>query len=492
MNIIDVPVYQLAEMLKDRKLSSAELTKAYLDRIKQVEGTVRAFITLMEEKAASMALAADGRLMSGTNTTPLTGIPIAIKDLLCIQGHPTTCGSKILQNFIPPYDASVIARLQDAGSVFLGKTNMDEFAMGSSTENSRFFCTRNPWNPAMVPGGSSGGSAAAVAARETPLALGTDTGGSIRQPAAFCGITGLKPTYGSVSRYGLVAYASSLDQIGPMARCVRDAALLLDAISFHDPLDSTSADVTRPRCYEASLRPGISGVKIGVPREFFREGMDEGIRQRLDEARRVMEGLGARFIDVSIPALDCSLAAYYVIAPCEASSNLARYDGCRYGYRAEGEPDVISMYKKTRREGFGEEVLRRIIIGTYALSSGYYEAYYLKAQKVRTLIKRDFDRAFQECDFLFAPATPTPAFPIGEKADDPLSMYLSDIFTVSVNMAGLPGLVVPCGFTKGLPVGLQLIGRAFGEASLVNAGAAFQEATDFHLKTPDCSVVSGQ
>lgn len=482
MNIIDLPAYELSEKLQKGEVTSVEAVKAYLDRIEAVDCKVRSFINVMKDYALKSAEKADKRLKGGERVTPMTGVPVAVKDIICVKGHRTTCASKILENFIPPYSATVIERLNDAGAVILGKVNMDEFGMGSSTENSRFFNTFNPWDLSRVPGGSSGGSAAAVAAREAPLALGTDTGGSIRQPASHCGITGLKPTYGSVSRYGLIAYASSLDQIGPMGRSVKDVAMLLNVLSAYDPMDSTSVDFERPDYYESLSAADVEGVRFGRPVEYFGPGLDDGVKDRLEEAQEIFESLGAEFVDVSIPALDYSLPAYYVIAPSEASSNLARYDGCRYGYRDPDDTDIVAMYRKTRREGFGDEVLRRIMIGTYALSSGYYDAYYLKAQKVRTLIKHGFDRAFEKCDFIFAPAAPTVAFKIGEKTDDPVEMYLSDVYIVAANLAGLPGLVAPCGFHNEMPVGLQLVGKHFDEAGLLKAAAAFQDVTGFHKK----------
>jgi aspartyl-tRNA(Asn)/glutamyl-tRNA(Gln) amidotransferase subunit A len=486
LKLIDTPIYELSEMLRAREISSYELLRAFLAQINEVDPIIKAYITVFEGHAYHMAEEADRRLGRGEDVTPLTGIPVALKDNLCFKGYLTTCASKILKDFIPPYNATVVDRLIDAGAVFLGKTNMDEFAMGSSTENSRFFTTRNPWDFDRVPGGSSGGSAAAVAARETPIALGSDTGGSIRQPAAFCGITGLKPTYGAVSRYGLVAFASSLDQIGPMGKDVKETALLLDAIAGHDPLDSTSADFNKPGYYKAVKNvTDMKNMKIGIPKEFFAEGMDGFMRNVLFNTRSKFEELGATLVEVSIPSVKYALPAYYVIAPSEASSNLSRYDGCRYGYRAPGAKDIITMYKKTRREAFGDEVLRRIMTGTYCLSAGYYDAYYLKAQKVRTLIKQDFDKAFEKCDLLFTPAVPSTAFKIGEKTEDPLAMYLTDIFTVSINLAGLPALVMPCGSVSGMPVGLQLIGKAFDEVSILKAGAAFQAHTGFHKKYPE-------
>ncbi len=484
MNLTELSASRLSLLMREGVASSLEVTLAHLERIRKVEPDIRGFILVLEDLALNMARRADEMIRRDEGVTPVTGIPVAIKDLLCLAGYPATCGSKILEDFIPPYSATVVERLARAGAVFIGKTNMDEFAMGSSTENSRFFVTGNPWDTSRVPGGSSGGSAAAVASGMSTTALGTDTGGSIRQPAAFCGITGLKPTYGRVSRYGLVAFASSLDQIGPMTRTVEDSASLLSVIAGHDPMDSTCSERPVDDYIGASRRESLKDMVIGMPVEFFSGSLPRDIVKCLDDARTVLQGLGARFVDVSLPSLEYSLAAYYVIAPSEASSNLARYDGCRYGYRDPDRTDVLIMSEKTRREGFGPEVLRRIMMGTYALSSGYYEAYYQKAQKARTLIRREYEEAFLKCQLIFAPATPSTAFGIGEKIEDPLKMYLSDIFTVSVNLAGLPALVVPCGFSQGLPVGMQFIGRAFDEVSLLGAGGAFQRETDHHLATP--------
>ncbi|MCE1245563.1 MAG: Asp-tRNA(Asn)/Glu-tRNA(Gln) amidotransferase subunit GatA [Firmicutes bacterium] len=484
MSLLELTAYEAGEKLKSREISSKELTGAYLDRIEQIDGTIRAYLKVLPEKAMEMAEAADKKLASGENITPLTGIPIALKDLICTKGITTTCGSAMLAGFVPPYNATVYENLESAGAVLLGKTNMDEFAMGSSTENSAFFPTTNPWDTTRVPGGSSGGSAAVIAAKEALLSLGSDTGGSIRQPAAFCGITGLKPTYGSVSRYGLIAFASSLDQIGPMARDAKDTALIFDIISGHDPKDSTSVSYEKPVYGEIVKNPQIKGLKIGYPVNFFGEGLDPGINECLQNAKATLESLGAEFVEVELSTIGYALPAYYIIAPSEASSNLARYDGSRYGLRVEGCSDIVEMYKKSRRKGFGKEVIRRIMTGTYALSSGYYDAYYLKAQKVRTLIKQDFEKAFEKCDVIFTPTTPAPAFKIGEKTDDPISMYLSDIYTVSVNLAGLPGISAPCGFPDNLPAGMQLIGKAFDEATLLKTAAAYQTVTDFHKKMP--------
>ena len=412
------------------------------------------------------------------------GVPLAIKDVICTEGVRTTCGSKILHNFVPPYDATVVERLKAAGAIVLGKANMDEFAMGSSTEHSAYGITRNPWDLSTIPGGSSGGSAAAVAADECAAALGTDTGGSIRQPAACCGIIGLKPTYGRVSRYGMVAFASSLDQIGPMTKDVRDAALLLNVIGGNDPRDSTSADISLPD-FTRALTGSVRGVRIGIPREYFIAGIDPQVERAVRAAIAVLEGVGATVEEVSLPHSEYGVAAYYILAPSEASSNLARYDGVKYGYRTPHWSNLRDMYMRTRDEGFGVEVKRRIMLGTYALSAGYYEAYYKKAQQVRTLIRRDFEEAFQQVDVLVAPTAPTPAFKIGEKIDDPLQMYLSDVFTITINLAGIPALSIPCGFSSaGLPIGLQIIGKPFAEETILRAAHAFEQQTDYHRRKP--------
>ncbi len=447
-----------------------------------MDNDVKAYLTLTPEEALDQARAADAARKEG-RTAPLLGIPVAIKDVICTAGIPTTCGSRILENFIPPYDATAVARLRAAGAVILGKTNTDEFAMGSSTENSAFFPTHNPWDLSRVPGGSSGGSAAAVAAGECLGALGTDTGGSVRQPAAFCGVVGLKPTYGRVSRYGLVAFASSLDQIGVITKDVTDAAIVLGVIAGHDPLDSTSLDVPVPD-YTAALTGEIRGVRIGVPKEYFVAGMQKEVEDAVRAALETLASLGAEIVDISLPHTDYALPVYYLIAPAEASANLARYDGVRYGLRVPGE-SLEDTYKRTRGQGFGPEVKRRIMLGTYALSAGYYDAYYLKAQKVRTLIKGDFDKAFQQVDVIVAPTTPTTAFRIGEKVDDPLQMYLSDVFTLSLNLAGICGLSLPCGFdSQGLPIGMQMMGPALGEATVLRVAYAYEQATDWHIRRP--------
>ena len=481
--LTQLTVHALVEQFRSGAATPSAAAHAYLDRIAAVDPSVRAYITVTPERALAAAAAADARWRAGRPLSPIDGVPIAVKDLLCTKGVRTTCGSRILEHFVPPYDATVIERLEAAGTVLLGKTNMDEFAMGSSTEHSAFFATRNPWDLARVPGGSSGGSGAAVAADLAAAALGSDTGGSIRQPAAFTGTVGLKPTYGRVSRYGLVAFASSLDQIGPFAKDVIDAALVLRVIAGRDPLDSTSADVSVPD-WVAELGRPIEGLRLGVPREYFVEGMDPEVEASVREAIDVLKRLGGRAEPISLPATDYALAAYYLIAPAEASSNLARYDGVKYGSRAAGARDVIDMSSKTRAQGFGPEVKRRIMLGTYALSAGYYEAYYGKAQKVRTLVRRDFDAAFARVDVIVAPTTPNLPFKLGEK-EDPLAMYLNDAFTIPVNLAGLPGVSVRCGFSlAGLPIGLQFIGRPFDEATLLRAAHAYEQATRWQARRP--------
>jgi len=463
----------------------SEVIEDALSRIVARDGDLHAFLSVDEERARAEAAEWDERYAraSGTDDLPaLAGVPIAIKDNMCTRGVPTTAGSRILDGWRPPYDATVVTRLRQAGAIILGKTNLDEFAMGSSTENSAFGPTRNPWDRTRVPGGSSGGSAAAVAAGMVPLALGSDTGGSIRLPAGFCGVVGLKPTYGRVSRYGLVAFASSLDQIGPLATDVADCALLLGAIAGHDPADSTSARIP-VLDYVAALQEGARGIRIGVPEEASGDGVDAAVAEALRAALDVFAAQGFPVERITLPTIEAALPAYYLIAPAEASSNLARYDGVRYGVRADAD-DLYEMYTDTRRRGFGPEVKRRIMLGTYALSAGYYEAYYLKAQNVRTLVARDFERAFERVDVVAMPVAPTPAFALGEKADDPLRMYLSDIFTIPVNLAGLPGLALPCGFDRGLPIGMQLVGRPFEEATLLRAAHAYERATAWHRRRP--------
>ena len=484
MDLIDLTVSEAAELIRKRETSSHELVRACLDRIRAVDDTVGAFVEVYEKDVLSEARAADNRIAEGREARALEGVPVAVKDNLCVTGRPATCSSKILKGFIAPYTATVIDRLREAGAIFIGRTNMDEFAMGSSTETSCYGLTRNPWDTGRVPGGSSGGSAAAVAAREAPAALGSDTGGSIRQPAALCGVAGLKPTYGCVSRYGLVAFASSLDQIGPIARSVRDLAVLLEIIGGHDPRDSTSVK-RPPENLVSSLGGKIENIRIGVPKEYFVEGMDPEVKEATRVALEKMQSAGATIVDVSLPHTEYAVATYYIIATAEASSNLARYDGVQYGYRAPQPADLLDMYQRTKSEGFGAEVKRRIMLGTYVLSSGYYDAYYLKAQKVRTLLKKDFEDAFTLCDVIATPASPTAAFKVGEKVSDPLQMYLSDIFTISVNLAGVPAISVPCGFTSNtLPIGLQLIGRHFGEGLLLKVAYAYESMTDWHKKQP--------
>jgi aspartyl-tRNA(Asn)/glutamyl-tRNA(Gln) amidotransferase subunit A len=479
----ELTAHDARALLDTREISSRELTQACLERIRGVDDRVQAFLTVTGDQALARADDADKRIAAGERG-PLLGVPIAIKDVLCTAGIATTCGSKMLEHFVPPYDATVIQRLNDGGAVMLGKTNMDEFAMGSSTENSAYFPTRNPWDLGRVPGGSSGGSAAAVASLQAPIALGTDTGGSIRQPAALCGVAGMKPTYGRVSRYGLVAFASSLDQIGPFARDVRDCATLLNIIAGHDPLDSTSAPIETPD-FVAGLERGIRGLRIGVAKEYLPDTLDAGVRARIVEALDALESLGAEIdMEVSLPSTEAALAVYYIIAPSEASANLARYDGVKYGFSYTKGEGMWDNMEKTRGRGFGAEVKRRIMIGTYALSSGYYDAYYLKAQKVRTVIRQEFDAAFARYDVLAAPVTPTPAFRIGEKTSDPYAMYLNDVFTLPVNIAGLPGISVPAGFVDGLPVGLQIIGKPFDEATVLRAAHAFQHTNDFRKHLP--------
>ncbi len=484
MELHELTIEEAHRRLKKKEISAVELTRAVLDRIAAVESSVDAYLTVSADTALEQAQAADEKIAGG-RCEPLTGIPLAVKDVICTQGVKTTCGSKILQNFIPPYNATVMEKLQRRGAVIVGKTNMDEFAMGSSTENSGFKNTRNPWNPARVPGGSSGGSAAAVAADMCLGALGSDTGGSIRQPASYCSTVGLKPTYGRVSRFGLVAFASSLDQIGPLSKNVADCAVMLNAIAGYDTADSTSVPQDVPD-YTSVLQKGLKGMRVGIPREYSATaGMDPEVTAAVDNAIKVIEDLGAKKIDVSLPHTEYAVAAYYVIAPSEASSNLARYDGVKYGVRDTGQSDLIQMYRRTRSEGFGPEVQRRIIIGTYCLSAGYYDAYYGKASQVRTLITEDFRQAFESCDVLLCPVAPAPAFKIGEKVDDPLTMYLIDIFTLSANLAGIPGMSIPCGFSKkGLPIGLQLLGRHFNEEMLLKVAFNFEQATDFHKKKP--------
>jgi aspartyl-tRNA(Asn)/glutamyl-tRNA(Gln) amidotransferase subunit A len=509
---------ELVRQLTGGEITSAELTRAYLDRIERLDGSVKAFLRVDPSAALAQAEGIDRRRRAGKPLGPLAGLPVAVKDVLCTQGEPTTCASRMLEQFRPPYDATAVAKLKAADAVLIGRTNMDEFAMGGSNENSAFFPTHNPWDLSRVPGGSSGGSAAAVAARLAPLALGTDTGGSIRCPAGLCGVSGLKPTYGRVSRYGLVAFASSLDQIGSLGQTAEDCALLLEVLAGHDPRDSTSIDLPVPRYTETVRRP-LNGLRLGLVREHFGEGLDAEVDRAVREAVRVYQSLGASVKDLSMPHAKYAVATYYIIAPCEASSNLARYDGVHYGYRSGISPGrglgtsvpsevvqssgfrvqgsdvpsrnppvenaLIDMYRRSRSEGFGAEVKRRIMLGTYALSAGYYDAYYKKALKVRRLIRQDFDRAFEEVDLIIGPVTPTPAFKIGERIDDPLAMYLFDLYTVSTNLAGIAAMSIPCGLSSaGLPIGLHLQSPPFQEERLLRGAAMFQQATDWHVKQP--------
>lgn len=486
-----IPVHKLTlEELQAKftgaDVSAREIVRAYFLRINQVEPKVKAYITTAKEAVTAQAEALDESLKGWRKTQPMMAMPIAIKDNICTEGLLTTCASKMLKTFVPPYDATVVAKLRAHGALLLGKTNLDEFAMGSSTENSAFGPTRNPWNLQCVPGGSSGGSAAAVAADECVAALGSDTGGSIRQPAALCGVVGLKPTYGRVSRYGLVAFASSLDQIGPITKRVADAALLLNVIAGHDPMDSTSAAVPVPDYTRAFKRKDLRRVRIGVPMEYFAEGLDPQVEAAVRAALGELQQLGGEIKEIKLPMTGAAVATYYLIATAEASSNLARYDGVRYGFRASDRKDLLDQYMATRQEGFGPEVKRRIMLGTYALSAGYYDAYYGKAQAVRTLIKRDFDQAFNEVDLIVTPVTPTPAFKLGEKVSDPLQMYLSDIYTISVNLAGLPAMALPCGLSAaGLPIGMQIIGRPFEEESIFRAANLYEQVTPWHTKRPN-------
>ena len=475
-------VQEAHSLLTSRQISSVELTQACLDRIEAVEDRVQSFLTLTPETALAQAEAADRMLAAGEGG-PLTGVPVQIKDVMCTEGVPTTCASRMLENFVPVYNATAVERLLGQGAVMLGKGNMDEFAMGSSCENSAFHPTMNPWDLERVPGGSSGGAAASVASGEAIYALGSDTGGSVRQPAALCGVVGLKPTYGLVSRYGLIAFASSLDQIGPVGRTVMDCALALNAIAGHDPHDATSVH-QEPKDYATSLGQDIKGLRLGVPEEYFVDGMEPGSRKAVDEAISALEGLGASVRPVSLPTTRYALACYYIIAPSECSANLARYDGVKYGYSYQDTNDMWEALEKTREYGFGREVTRRVMLGTYALSSGYYDAYYLKAQQARTLIRQDFDRVFQDVDALVTPTSPVTAFKIGEKSEDPVQMYLIDVCTLPVNIAGLPGLSVPCGFSDGLPVGLQLIGPHFSEETLLRTAHAYESATGWSKARP--------
>lgn len=480
--LVGRPAHAVAAAVRQGAVRAADVVAAYLEETERLEPALRAFLRLDREGALARAEELDRRLQAGEDPGPLCGVPVAVKDNICTRGLETTAGSRILAGFVPPYDATVVERLRAAGAVIVGKTNLDEFAMGSSTENSAFGPTRNPWDPERVPGGSSGGSAAAVAAGEVPLALGSDTGGSVRQPAALCGVVGLKPTYGRVSRYGLIAFASSLDQIGPFGLDARDAALALQVLAGHDPRDATSAPVPVPD-YLGSLTGDVRGLRVGLAREFLGEGVEPGVERAVREALAALRDLGAEVQEVSLPHAPYSVPTYYLVATAEASSNLARYDGVRYGLRAPAD-GVVAMFERSRGEGFGPEVKRRIMLGTYALSAGYYEAYYLRALKARRRIKEDFDRAFARVDVVVAPTSPTVAFRLGERTEDPLTMYLSDVCTIAANLAGLPALSIPCGFAGGLPVGLQLIGRPFEEALLLRAADAYQRVTDHHLRRP--------
>ncbi len=489
-NLPALSIVEAAALLRRGEITSVELVEAILERIYALDNDVRAYLTLAPDMALEQAAEADRRRAAEADPPALLGIPLAIKDVICVEGLTTTCGSRILEDYVPPFSATVVERLREAGAVILGKTNTDEFAMGSSTENSAYFATRNPWDLERVPGGSSGGSAAAVAAGMAPGALGSDTGGSVRQPAALCGVVGLKPTYGRVSRWGLVAFASSLDQIGPLTRTVGDAALLLKAIAGYDDRDSTSVQAPVPDYTE--LGDGLRGLRIGVPREYFVAGIEPQVEAAVRVAVETLVDLGARVVDVSLPNTEYALPVYYLVAPAEASANLARYDGMRFGLslREEEEdgatvPDLWDTYCRTRGQGFGPEVKRRIMLGTYALSAGYYDAYYLRASQVRTLIRRDFDQALESCDVLVAPTTPRTAFKLGEKVDDPLQMYLEDIYTLALSLAGLPGLSLPCGFdAAGLPIGLQIMGRAFDEATILSVAHAYEQASDWHTRWP--------
>ncbi|MFC1753727.1 Asp-tRNA(Asn)/Glu-tRNA(Gln) amidotransferase subunit GatA [Thermoproteota archaeon] len=486
------PVYyksavELSGLLKERKLTSKSLVTQSFDRIRSIEPQLNAFLTLQENQALETAERVDALYDKGEDLPPLAGIPVALKDNICVRGVKTTCGSQILKNFTAPYNAGVVDRMNANHMIILGKTNMDEFAMGSSTENSSYFVTKNPWNTEYVPGGSSGGSACAVSSGESVLSLGSDTGGSIRQPAGLCGVVGFKPTYGRVSRYGLVAFASSLDQIGPFSRTVEDSAYMLNVICGNDPSDSTSAPIQTPD-FTKALKPNVKGLKIGVPSELFGENIDPEVKQALVAALDQFKKQGAQWEEVQMRSFPHALSTYYIIAPAEASANLARFDGVRYGFRAENPDNLKDMYKKTRGQGFGPEVKRRILLGTYVLSSGYYDAYYIKAQKMRTLVNKDFEKAFSNYDVLISPTSPTPAFKIGQNMNDPLQMYLADIATIPVNLAGLPGVSVPCGFSNGLPIGMQIIGKAFDEETILRAAFTYQSVTDYHKKSPELGI----
>lgn len=484
MELYRLTIHELQKKIRAGETTASDIIADLYRRIEKVEGEIHAYITLTKESAFEQAGAADELIKKG-EIKELAGIPIALKDILCTRGVRTTCGSRILSGYIPPYDATVVEKLRDAGAIFTGKTNMDEFAMGSSNETSAFGITKNPWDRERIPGGSSGGSAAAVAADECAAALGSDTGGSIRQPAALCGVVGMKPTYGRVSRFGLIAFASSLDQIGSFTKDVEDCAILMNVIAGYDPRESTSVPAEVPD-YRQFLSRGVDGWTVGIPKEYFREGIDPEVEAAVRKVIETVEGLGAKCLPISLPHTEYCLAVYYIVAPAEASSNLARYDGVKYGFRADSGRGLLEMYKKTRSEGFGPEVKRRIMLGTYVLSSGYYDAYYKKASQVRELIRRDFEEAFKKCDVILTPTTPTPAFKIGEKTDDPMQMYLSDIFTISANLAGMPGLSVPCGFTKsGLPIGVQFLAGHFDEGKLFQIASAYEKSADIGKRRPD-------
>jgi len=485
MELPFLTIKEASELIKKKELSPVELTQSVLNRIKEMDELLNTYVTVLDDKALESAKKAEEEITSGNYLGPLHGIPLGLKDIFVTKDINTTCGSKMLENFVPPYDATVTERLQKAGAVFLGKNNMDEFAMGSSTETSYFGPTKNPWDLNRVPGGSSGGSAAATAASLCLGSVGTDTGGSIRQPAALCGVVGMKPTYGRVSRFGMIAFASSLDQAGPLTKTVEDTAIILNAISGADPRDSTCLDLPVPD-YTKSLKEDLKGLKIGIPKEYFVEGMEKDIEDASRKAITEMENLGAEIIEISLPHTEYAVLTYYIIAPSEASSNLARYDGVKYGFRAEGAESLRDMYFKTRAQGFGDEVKRRIMLGTYALSSGYYDAYYLKAQKVRTLIKHDFDEAFKNVDAIVAPTSPEVAFKIGEKTQDPIKMYLSDVLTIPCNIAGLPGISIPCGFSsEGLPIGIQVLGKPFDEETVIHVAHAYESNTAWGEKRPE-------
>lgn len=483
MDLYKLTAHELHEKLISKEVSAVEITNSVLNRITEVDDRVKSYVTVTQEIALDEAKRIDNSIAQGNEIGPLTGITVAIKDNMCTKGTLTTCSSKILNNFIPPYNATVVDKLSESGTIMVGKANLDEFAMGSSTENSAFFTTSNPWDLNKVPGGSSGGSAASVAADECIFALGSDTGGSIRQPASFCGVVGMKPTYGRVSRYGLIAFASSLDQIGPLTKDVRDTALVLNAISGKDPRDSTSVDIPIPD-FTSALKNDVKGMKIGIPKEFFAQGVQPEITEAVMKAVETLKSLGADYKEISMPIMEYTLPTYYILAPSEASSNLARYDSVRYGYRTESASDVITMLMRSRDEGFGPEVKQRIMIGTYALSAGYYDAYYLKAQKVRTLVRKAYDEAFSEFDILISPTSPTVAFGIGEKSDDPLQMKLADVCTIPVNMAGIPAISINCGFYDGMPIGMQIMGKAFDEETILRAAYTFEQNTDFHTGKP--------